>query len=333
MSDNEVLNEVQNVLHQLSVLEPTPLDAPKPASQTLAHIQQRINTANQRHAPSFWQRFFSPAPARRWAFVAALLIIFMFAFTFPNVRAAASEFLSLFRVQKFAAISISPQQIALLEQLSEEGLNPGKVTIYDEPGEQTPVNSLAEAATFTGLSPRTLTALGDPASIKVIGGGNGSLVIDLAGARAIIAAAGADPLLLPDNVDGARIQVVAFPGIEQNWADGTWLLQTESPLVQYPEEMADQTILAEAFLQVMGLDEAEAKRLAQEIDWTSTLLLPLPENAVTFQEIRIDGGSGLALQDINSVNSALLWEKEGVVYLLQGEKSPAELQTLAASLD
>ncbi len=99
-------------------------------------------------------------------------------------------------------------------------------------------------------------------------------------------------------------------------------MQTVSPLVEYPEDMADSTVLAEAFLQVMGLNEAEAQRLARDIDWTSTLLLPLPENTVTSQEIMINGVSGMALQDIDSISSAIIWEKDGIIYLLQGKRSP-----------
>ena len=72
------------------------------------------------------------------AFVLLLAILF----SFPAVRAGASEFLGLFRVQKFAPISISPEQIALLEQLAEEGMEPGELVIRNEPGAITPVGSL-----------------------------------------------------------------------------------------------------------------------------------------------------------------------------------------------
>ena len=325
--------EVQDVLDHLSALEPTPLDAPQPASKALAHMRQKMNHTQQKRSQSFWQRFFFSAPTRRFALAAAVLIIFAFSLTFPSVRAAASEFLGLFRIQKFAAISISPEQLALIEKLAEEGLNPGEVRINQEPGAQTPVDSLAEAGSLTGLTPRTLSNYGSPETIHVVDGGSGSLTIDLAGARAIVEATGNDPMLLPDSMDGAHINIIAFPGIEQEWADGTWLMQTASPLVEYPEDMADQTVLAEAFLQVMGLTEAEAQRMAREIDWTSTLLLPLPENTVTNREIMVDGVSGMALQDIDSISSALIWEKDGIIYLLQGKKSPAELQVLASSME
>lgn len=325
--------EVQEVLKQLSALEPTPRDAPQPASTALAQLRQKTTHAQKNRRPSFWQRFFSPSPARRWAFIVAMLLILTFSFTFPSVRAAASEFLGLFRVQKFAAISISPEQIALFEKLADEGLNLGEMRINQEPGAQTIVDSLTEAAILTGMEPSTLSYLGPPETIKVLDGGSGNLTLDLAGIRAIVEATGNDPMQLPDSLDGARISIVAFSSIEQEWADGTWLMQTASPLVEYPEDMADQTVLAEAFLQVMGLDESEAQRLARDIDWTSTLLLPLPSDAVTFEEIMVNGVSGMALQDIDSISSAIIWEKEGIIYILQGKKPPTDLQALAASLE
>jgi len=325
--------EIQDVLDQLSVLEPTPLDTPQPTATALAQTRQKINRAEETRSQSFWQRFFFASPPRRWAFAVAVLLIFAFSFTFPSVRATASEFLGLFRVQKFAAISISSEQLALFEKLAEEGINPGEVRINQEPGAKTAVNSLAEASTITGLTPQTISTLGSPETIYVVDGGSGNMTINLEGARAIVEATGNDPMLLPDSIDGARINIIAFPGIEQEWTNGIWLMQTASPLVEYPEDMANSTVLAEAFLQVMGLTEAESQRLARDIDWTSTLLLPLPENAVTSQEITINGVSGMALQDIDSISSAIIWEKDGIIYLLQGKRSPADLQALASSMD
>jgi len=325
--------EIQDVLDQLSVLEPTPLDTPQPTATALTQTRLKINRAKETRSHSFWQRFFSASPPRRWAFAVTVLLIFAFSFTFPSVRAAASEFLGLFRVQKFAAISISSEQLALFEKLAEEGINPGEVRINQEPGAKTAVNSLAEASTITGLTPQTIATLGNPETIFVVDGGSGNMTINLEGARAIVEATGNDPMLLPDSIDGARINIIAFPGIEQEWANGIWLMQTASPLVEYPEDMANSTVLAEAFLQVMGLTEAESQRLARDIDWTSTLLLPLPENAVTSQEITINGVSGMALQDIDSISSAIIWEKDGIIYLLQGKRSPSDLQALASSME
>lgn len=330
---NQSEHELQDVMDKLATLEPTDAEAPRP-TRALAHMQQRLQTAEEAHWSRRFRRFFTPAPTRRPAFaVAALALALLVAFSFPAVRAAAGEFLGLFRVETFTAVSISPEQMALFRQLASEGLSPGEVTILQEPGRPTAVNSLADAGALTGLTPRTITALDGPTAVSVVDGGAGYLTIDLDGARAILAATGSDPLLLPDSLDGARINLTAFPGIEQQWADGTWLLQTESPTVEYPVEVANPTILAEALLRALGLDAAEAQRLAQEIDWTSTLLLPLPADVIAFQEVSVDGVSGLALQNLEGITGALIWQKNGVIYLLQSDASLEGLLALAASLD
>lgn len=330
---NQSEQEWQDVMEKLAALAPTAVDAPRPG-RALAQIHQRLTTVEENRWQQRFRRFFTPSPARRLAFsMASLILVLVIVFSFPAARTAAGEFLGLFRVQTFTAISISPEQVALFQQMADEGLSPGEVNIVKEPGAQTTVTSLAEAGQMTGLTPRTLTALEKPAIINVVGGGDGDLTIDLAGVRAILEATGTDPMLLPESLDGARIQVTAFPGIEQRWANGVWLLQTESPLVEYPAEVADPTILAEAALRVLGLDAAEAQRLAQEIDWTSTLLLPLPSDVVSFREITVDGVSGLALQDLEGAIGALVWQKAGVIYLLQGDSTPDELLALAASME
>jgi hypothetical protein len=271
---------------------------------------------------------------RRYATAVALfLILFAAAFSFPAVRAAASDFLGLFRVQKFAAISVSPEQIALLQQVAEEGLMPGQVEIIEEPGELRRVESLDMAQRETSLSAvRTLANEGEPAEIWVADGGNGRLIVDLAGARAIVEAAGADPQLLPDSLDGAPVDVKVFAGVQQQWADGLVLMQTASPEVDYPDDV-DPTVLGEALLQVLGLSDAEAYRLARSIDWTSTVLLPVPQEFASFTEVTVDGVSGMALDSLGGEGSTLLWQKDGVVYILIGpDRSSTELVSLAGTL-
>jgi hypothetical protein len=247
------------------------------------------------------------------------------------VRAAASDFLGLFRVQKFAAISISSEQIAILQGIAQEGLMPGKFEVLQEPGAIEPVASLAAAQEMTGLSARSLGALGDPEAIYVTGGGSGRLTIDLEGSRAILAAAGVDPGLLPDHLDGQQVGVTLFAGVEQHWADGTWLMQSESPLVEYPNGL-DPVILGQALLQLLGMNEDESLRLAQSLDWTSTLLLPVPRELASFNEVMVDGESGLALDSLDGKTGVILWQKAGIIHVLSSFGDTAARISLANSL-
>lgn len=259
----------------------------------------------------------------------AILVVFSLAFAFPSVRAAASDFLGLFRVQKFAAISISPEQLAMLEEIAESGLMPGQVEMIDEPGEMTAVSSLEEAEASAGLSVRTLAELGDPHQIFTVDGGSGRLIVNVEDTRAIVETAGVDPSLIPDSLDGASIDVTVYPAVSQQW-DDVVLLQSPSPLVEYPDDV-DTVALGEALLQILGMDSRQARRLARSIDWTNTLLLPIPENVATFTEVQVDGVTGIALSSLNGRDVALMWQKDGVVFILSGG-NVAELIEIADSL-
>jgi hypothetical protein len=259
--------------------------------------------------------------------VLALLV----AFTFPTVRAAASDFLGLFRVQKFTPISITAEQLAVLEEVADSGLYPGEVEFFEEPSEPVLVATLAEAASATGWEPSRPASLGVPDSVYMIGGASGRLTIDVDNARTLMELAGADATLIPDSLDDAEVDVTVYGAVSQNWDDGLVLMQAPSPLLEYPEDV-DVTALGQALLEALGMEPEPARRLSESIEWTNTLLLPIPDNIATFNEVQIGSSSGLALTGVDGQNAAILWENDGMVYVLSG-LDISELVSIANSVD
>jgi hypothetical protein len=318
---------IDDVLEKLAELAPGPADAPRPPAEALARFQSRSH-----RQPLLTTRRSNLMTKHQYTWATALLLLlFMAAFAFPGVRAAASDLLGVFRVQKFAPISISPRQLAMLEQLAGQGFYPGQFELLQEPGPAQPVGSPAEAEARLRLPVRTLTTLGEPQSIWWAEGGRGRLTVDLAQARTLLNAAGVDPALLPDSLEGAQIDVTLFGNVNQNWDNGVSLMQTESPAINYPPDV-DPAVIGEALLQLLGLAPGEARRLARSIDWTNTLLLPIPENMATFGEVRVDGVTALAISTIRGQESTLMWQKGGIVYVLHGSENVDELVRLANSL-
>jgi hypothetical protein len=315
-------DEIQEALDRLFTLEPTAADTPSPPAAALAQIKQRA--ALQRNDRPY--RSVNPMSNRR-IFAAGLVMLLAVALlmAFPSVRAAANDFLGLFRVQKFAPISVSPQQVALLNQLEEQGLTPGEIVPVTEPGDPVAVDSLEAAAAQAGYMPRRLHEADGPTEVYVTGDAAAYMIVDLAGARAIVEAAGADPTLLPDSLDGQRVDVHVYPVVQQLNADGLLLVQTPSPDVTYPSDV-DPTVLGEALLRVLGTDPDAARRLAQSIDWTSTMLLPIPQTMGAYREVSVDGVTGVALEPFDSDSDhAVIWQKGGMVYVLSG---PAFIEDL-----
>lgn len=317
---DDMNSDYQDVIDRMVVLSPAAGDEPRPAAQALSRVNDKLS-ARRRNPLIDFVRSIQDMTHRKsvialgaTAVLAVLLLV-----GFPSVRAAANEFLGLFRVEKFAPISISPEQLAMLDQLEAEGLNPGEFVMVSEPGEPAQLASLDEARAQTGLAVRTLTSdgIGEP-QVYMSPGASGYLIVDLAGSRAILEATGLDPLLLPDSLDGARVDVSVFPGVQQVWADGTVLMQTPSPYVNYPTDV-DPAVLGEALLRVLGLDAEAARQMAQTIDWTSTMLLPIPREFATYEQVTIDGAPGVAIIPIDgSSEAAVMWQKDGEIFVLSG---------------
>lgn len=329
---NEQEHDVREVLERLAVLAP---DAEEAAAPKRALAQFRHQTADRRSTGGrAVSRSVTMTSIRRFAAVGLTLVVAIAVLmAFPSVRAAASDFLGLFRVQQFAPISVSPQQLALLERLGEEGLEPGEFVVTQEIGEPENVDSPEAATAVVGFSPKSLPNRGELIRTYVMTGGAGHLIVDLAGARAIVEAAGANPLLLPDSLDGARVDVTVYPSVGQLYDNGIMLVQTPSPDVNYPADV-DATVLGEALLQVLGTEPAEARRIAQSIDWTSTLLLPIPQNMGTYREANVNGVTGVVLEPFDAdAEAAVVWQKDGMVYMMTaGRLSVDELLAQANSV-
>ncbi|MFW6070329.1 MAG: hypothetical protein ACOC9X_04710 [bacterium] len=323
-------DEIRDVMEQLASLAPRKSDASASAPEALARVQQRLNEDSRRSLPPTGRLL--QMMKRRYAFATVLVLaLVLVAVALPPVRAAASDFLGLFRVQKFAPISVSPAQLQQLENLADQGLYPGEFEVIDEPGPHQDVSGLEEAQLVTGWQPQTAAVLPAPDRVLVSDGARGQLTVDVQSARSILQATGVDPQLVPDSLDGAVVDVTLHPAVEQVWDDRLRLIQTESPVVDYPDD-ANPEQLGEAFLQVLGMAPDEARRLAREIDWNNTLVFPVPENAATFSETTVAGNSALALSSVNGNESSLMWQKDDVVFLLAGERSVEQLQEIAESV-
>ena len=305
---------IQDVMEALSTVAPAAGDAPRPPSIALAQIKERAEPKAQK---SIFGRL-TLMNNRKYALATlTVLVIMLVAFSFPGVRAAASDLLGLFRVQKFAPISVSPEQLALLEEIADSGVVPGEIEMIDEPEQPQRLDSLEAAESAVGwhvLSPDSIAA---PDEVYLLDGGQGRLTINVESARAFLVAAGADPNLVPDSLDGADVSVTVYAGVSQNWGDGIVLMQAPSPLVEYPDDV-DTVAIGEALLQALGVEPSRAKRLARSIDWTNTLLLPVPENMASFDEVSVNGEVALALGSIDGSHSGILWESNGTVFALSG---------------
>jgi hypothetical protein len=238
------------------------------------------------------------------------------------------------------------------------------VVVTLKPGEPQPASSAEEASQLAGFKVRLLGARADTPRIRVQGEQAFHMTLDRERLQAIMDEVGRPDLALPDSVDGATIAVhipkkvfasyghckpsetsseaepQGDPGQQSPQGDSSdcaFLVQVPSPTVSVPPSL-NLAEVAEAGLQLAGMSAAEARSFSESVDWTSTLVIPLPRRAASYQTVEVEGVPG-TLIDMpargrrRQMAYTLLWVKNGIIYTLAGPGSPDQAVPLAESLN
>jgi hypothetical protein len=281
-----------------------------------------------------------------WTAVAVIAMLAL-VFTLTPASAWASSFLGLFRVQNITVIQFDPEAM----QRSGDNLEDNKEMVQmifqenleiTEGGETQPVDSLDAAAAAAGFTPRLPSALGE-AQFAVQPGMRAELTIDHERMQALLDAAEVD-FRLPGSVDGEMVIVEMQDAVLAGYgcqpeardasasADCILLVQLPSPTVEAPEGLEPQRV-GEAMLKFLGMSASEARALSQRIDWTTTLILPIPQGeGIRYQDVQVDGVTGSLIEEEDSDKYMLLWVRDGFLYGLSGSGSASEALNIAGTL-
>ncbi len=113
------------------------------------------------------------------------------------------------------------------------------------------------------------------------------------------------------------------------------LAQVPSPTVSVPPNLNIAQV-AEAGLELAGMTPADAQTFVQSIDWTSTLVIPVPRQGGSYQKQTVDGVEGelitMPQQGRRPAGYTLIWVKNGIIYSLADFSDPTEAVAMADSL-
>jgi hypothetical protein len=78
--------------------------------------------------------------------------------------------------------------------------------------------------------------------------------------------------------------------------------------------------LAEIGLQFTGMTPEEAHEFSQTVDWTSTLVVPIPRNGASYRQVSVDGVTGNLIQrpTDDDPQYLLMWVKGDIIYAIGG---------------
>lgn len=325
-------------------------------SQTPLTPQAAFLRLQTQHSPqtkevqTMWQKLTRRSLRPVWASLTVIAVVALLMFI-PQVRAAAINFLGFFRVESIQVVRFNPSNLP-------QNLDQGMVQFddlmadqfkYEDFAEPIPVNSLEEASQLAGFHVKQPTEFTGEQKITYQPGAKMEFTIDVGLMQLVLEELGSD-LVLPKAINGEKV-IVEIPqsvttqmgycpdldpdNIEPSTLNNcSALYQGLSPTVTAPPGVDLQEI-GKAMLQLLGMSETEAASYAESVDWSTTLVLPIPEE-VMHREVMVNGVPATLLIDsrryIQEKSYTLVWIQDGIVYGLTGRGSVAEAIRLAESL-
>ena len=336
-----VQTRVQQISHRLASLTPATDEAVPAARMALSRLHDH---GMSRKEPFMFRKIIALPFVSVGAIVILLLAVVL---AVPSTRALADQFLNLFRVRQ---VTVIPVDFTGLEQLAGSSalgqqisqLISSSITMTKKPGAPVEAVSPAQASELAGLSVRLPQGM-TPSRISVMNPTAFTFTVDRAKAQALLDEAGRSDLVLPKEVDGARIDV-SIPAVVsvsygtcpaprsdrsgpdigsgssgRRYPDCVIMVQAVSPTVDAPPSV-DVAQLAQIGLEFTGMSAEQAAAFARTVDWASTLVVPIPKNGAIYEQVTVDGVTGTLIQRPadDAPQYALLWAKDGVLYAISG---------------
>lgn len=331
----------------------------KKTTSIAAARQQLEMRITEQEENNMLKKVFSREYRLAWI-VVGIIVILAAAIAFPPVQAIANSFLGLFRVQKFTVVSVDPSNLqGRFESANQLEFMFSEDVTVDEKGEPQEVNSSSEASALAGIPVRLPAGMNSEPNLKVMPGATASFTVNLEHVQALLNEIELTEISLPADLDGATVSIEIPSSVSAEYGECeynqqaptkrghdpddpqlmprsrcTTLVQAKSPTISAPPGL-DIAQIGNAFLQIMGMSPEEADHFAQNIDWTTTFVIPIPQNSTTYQEMPVDGVVGtLILQEFKDQETqyVLLWVKDGIVYALSGPGSASTAARIASTL-
>lgn len=331
MTDTNHNAEEEKVTRLLGALAPDPHDRPDPR-RALRQFKSRIDGETERrdlpmsglHLPTKTKRFL----AAGFGVVALVGLL-----AIPQVQAFASEFLSVFRVQKFVLVGVTQERMDQIKAaVGQDSTYVSHETLKDG-GKPKTAATVAQAAKLAHFQPLTPDAsYGDPTEIEVSGATAERFRPNAKELRSLFSTLNLDPNLIPEKVDGQPFDVSVNSGILQVFgsdSDKISLAQAPAPTVKVPDGV-NMEQLGEAMFQLFGMSPAEAAHMSKSIDWTTTLVVPMPSDLSSMREVTVRNSSGLLFDGTQTKKGAdsskgeytytatLMWQENGSLFVVNG---------------
>lgn len=278
----------------------------------------------------------------RWRLAAAAAVVAVLlggVLATPAGRAVATELLGQFRVQKFALITVAPQDpVANFASLEQLGTLHVPDDMHEAGTEVTSVAAASEQVGFAVLQPTHLpSSLSADPQIHTRPATTVSFTVDRDKALAYLAEQGHSDVSVPEALDDSTIHLTVAAAVLLVYGDDAGQVslvvgQSPSPTVTVSGD-ATLAQFRSFLLSLPGLPADAVQQLQAIDDWTQTLPIPVPEDEAVSQHVTVAGAPGVSVQDAQTRHGVVLWQRDGMVYGVGGSYGEQELLAVAASLE
>ena len=343
----EIDEDGQDIYSLLATLRLVEAEIPKTAT-SLAIFSARLNAGGQKtQVAEKYTRKAVRKPLPRWRVAAALLAaaaLILVAFS----GAGLSRFLDLFQVQKFQPVTVDPQ--SLRYELSNTLYNFGTLQMQSDQVKNTnnlTRDQLQKLISFPLKDPQTLPpGTGAVKKYALIQGGAATFTFSAETTRAYLDQHGLSKLTIPASLDGKVFQLQIAPGaiisyfkqctqsssqaqaseanagkettkqkMECSGGDSFSIMELPSPVLQGVGQVSLQD-LRSFLLSIPSLSQS-SHDLLQAMDPEKGIIpVPIPQNQASAQNVTVNGAQGLFLTASEVNAGGLLWQKDGLVYLI-----------------
>jgi len=323
------------------------LSVPEPKVDTeraLARLRARVEaeriapvtrgaSAPRRIAVNIWLK--GLAAAATIALVATLL----------TVSGVAETILTIFEPKQIVAVPITMNDL----QGAPSFETYGSLTWTEQPRpyDVPDVRTAARESGMTVLIPGNLPAgLGAP-RYGVMPKTTATFTFSADKTRQAAATLKRTPPPMPANIDGSKLFITGGPAVVAFYDDGTRPTETtgaspfsgmprlivaqgKPPVVQSDGVTVEQ--LQSYLLAQPGISPQLAAQIRAIKDPSSTLPVPIPVDMATSKKVTVQGVEGIFVGDSTGLGSAVIWQKDGIVYGVAGTLTEQQVLAVANSL-
>ncbi|BAH45267.1 hypothetical protein BBR47_42900 [Brevibacillus brevis NBRC 100599] len=309
---------------------------------TDTYAQERQTITNRATMRRSWNQM--NKQTKRWVTGASAVAVLAVSLSFPQVQAAANDFLSIFRMDKVEFVKVTQEDLREVEQWIANGnvgemelKGIGKIWIDENDQEKLEQRNhyynSKEAAVKAGVKLPELPKDVTVDSVNVTSPYTMYMEIDADRANKLLAQLQVEARF-DEKLSGKRFSL-KIPQMQNVWMtagkESYGYSVMDAPELTAPEGV-DLAQLRETILALPFIPDQVKKQMISIEDWQHTLPVPyMADGESKMKEVKVNGQKGMLIT--GKYNVHLMWQQDGHIHMLEGsEKNPDGLLDFANQL-